>query len=688
MKRKKNYQIVPKFYFKRWTNKPFAIFNSIKKIIIILTLPFIYVNAMGQDTLNIEQCIVDGMMPLNYYDNNFKLIKYISSDEIQKAGVSGLAELLKFSASVDIRQRGMSDVQADVSLRGGNFDQVLILLNGIPVSDHQTGHYSLNLPVGIEQIERIEILRGPGQSQAGFNAYAGAINIITKKSNSSNLVFKDDFGQFGYRNSNLDLNLVQNNFFSSISIGQTTSDGYTENTDFKINRIFYNSFFTNKRSIVNFQTGFLSKGFGAYNFYTPVFPYQYDKLNTELASLKIIFRKSAFTHTLKLYGRRNQDKFELFREDANWYEHIGDFWIKNNTDTAKYVQNLYIPQVYYNGHNYHETYTAGANFSTNYKNFIFALNYSYFLINSNVLGDQAIYKKVPFEKNAIFTKRGEMQNISFSISDNITLDDLFNVAVAASVNYNSKFRFFYTFSVENSLKLNNYRIYALVNQGVRLPTFTDLYYQGPSNTGNPDLKPEKNTNYEIGFNFSKSMLDIDADVFYRNGKNTIDWVRKADTDKWTPMNYTELNTLGFEFSSKIQMNKFIKFVKNISLNYTFLHQTKNSYEYLSKYVLDYPIHSFSFNFVISPIKNMALSSSFIYRKRAGSMFVYDASGKPKETFFPDYSLLNLKLEYEYKNVKFYISAENVLNSNLYDISYLRLPGRWIKVGLSIPISIK
>ena len=91
-----------------------------------------------------------------------------------------MAEALQNVAGLDIRQRGVHGIQADVSLRGGTFDQVLILINGVKMADPQTGHHALNIPLNMDNIERIEILKGPAARIYGANAFAGAINIVTR----------------------------------------------------------------------------------------------------------------------------------------------------------------------------------------------------------------------------------------------------------------------------------------------------------------------------------------------------------------------------------------------------------------------------------------------------------------------------------------------------------------------------
>ena len=81
-------------------------------------------------------------------------------EEIENAPVQTIEDLLEYAMNVDVRQRGGQGVQADISMRGGTFEQVLVMLNGIKLNDPQTGHHTMDLPVSLEQIERIEVITG------------------------------------------------------------------------------------------------------------------------------------------------------------------------------------------------------------------------------------------------------------------------------------------------------------------------------------------------------------------------------------------------------------------------------------------------------------------------------------------------------------------------------------------------
>ena len=110
----------------------------------------------------------------------YRLVTEISREAIAALPATTVADLLQTLPGLDIRTRGANGAQADVSMRGGTFDQVMIMLNGACVSDAQTGHYAMNIPIPLSAIERIDVLEGAAASIAGGNAFCGAINIVTQ----------------------------------------------------------------------------------------------------------------------------------------------------------------------------------------------------------------------------------------------------------------------------------------------------------------------------------------------------------------------------------------------------------------------------------------------------------------------------------------------------------------------------
>ncbi|MDD2577437.1 MAG: Plug domain-containing protein, partial [Bacteroidales bacterium] len=193
------------FRFKRFANKSYSAYNSMHKIVSIGVLSFATLTcaaqkeavAQGKDTIKINQ-IADKNLdevviwasadePVNQVA---KIVTTITREEIGRLRPQSIQDLLSYAASVDIQTRGSHGVQADVSIRGGSFDQSAILLNGINISNPQTGHYSFDIPINISDIERIEILHSPSAIVYGASAFSGGINIITKKNIDNELSAK------------------------------------------------------------------------------------------------------------------------------------------------------------------------------------------------------------------------------------------------------------------------------------------------------------------------------------------------------------------------------------------------------------------------------------------------------------------------------------------------------------------
>ena len=180
--------------FRRWRSKSYSMFLTLKQTVNISVLSVAYLVSVPvttvagqQDTTEVkmqydlDEIEVTAQRSPALFSQVAQIISVIEKEEIEATSSQSIQDLLEYVAGVDVRQRGAEGVQADISIRGGTFDQTLILLNGINITDPQTGHHNLNLPVSIAQVERIEILEGPAARIYGPNAFSGTINIVTKK---------------------------------------------------------------------------------------------------------------------------------------------------------------------------------------------------------------------------------------------------------------------------------------------------------------------------------------------------------------------------------------------------------------------------------------------------------------------------------------------------------------------------
>jgi vitamin B12 transporter len=154
--------------------------NSILLIVALLAASYILNAQEGAKKEQLDSVIISSSRIHLPFKENSRTITVISSKDIMESTATNVAELLQQVAGVDMRCRGVNGMQADLYIRGGSFDQTLLLIDGIKVEDAQTGHHTMNMALPLEVIERIEIIKGPAARVFGQNAFTGAINIVTK----------------------------------------------------------------------------------------------------------------------------------------------------------------------------------------------------------------------------------------------------------------------------------------------------------------------------------------------------------------------------------------------------------------------------------------------------------------------------------------------------------------------------
>jgi iron complex outermembrane receptor protein len=561
-------------------------------------------------------------------------VQVITKKDIQSLPVRSVNELLSYVSGLDIRERGPFGAQADLSMMGAGFEQCLILINGVPMRDPQTGHHMLNLPVDISQIERIEVMNGTAGRIYGSNALAGAINIITSTPKAGTS-FVETFNATASSQEGFVANGIQamaafgkNRSQHSVSMGQFKTNGYRYNSANDQQRISYLGHYQLKRNnTLDIMAGHFKNSFGANGYYA--YPYDkdaFEEVNTSFVSAKanIVDQKNIWTFKPIVYARFNQDHYVFIKDNPSYYE---------NTHNSKAAG----VELHATRANKFGQLGLGAEGRTE-------------IIQSTNLGDHS---------RSFFNIYGEER---FMLGK-------FNTTLGVNAQYNTANGVSFFPGIETIRHFTNKSaIFANIGTGNRLPSYTELYYSDRSNTGNDSLLGEKARNVEVGFKkFGK--LNFTASGFYRSVYNAINYTRENDLDKWTPSNFTTVNFLG------VNANLHWQVCDNASLklNYTYLDaQLGTENDVQSKYALYHARHRVTFQYRQNITKTLSTNLTVRYTERfTGTNYtVFDFRGMWK---------LN-------ENITMNFDVTNLLDRKYIDQGYIEMPGRWFRVGFRFNIN--
>ena len=636
-----------------------------RKILLFISSMCLFSGVYPQQTIrNVELGEVEvSAERTKMYSDLGRVITTIEKIEIEKAAVRSIDDLLDFVAGIDVRQRGTNGVQADLSIRGGSFDQILVLLNGVNITDPQTGHYNLDIPVDISDVSRVEILHGSAARVLGPNAFSGSINIITNENHTGKIATQISAGSFGYLSQHVSGNYASEKFRVLGSASYKKSDGYITNTDFGIaNAYIQSGLRTSNSGNFDLQLAWQQKSFGANSFYSTTYPNQFEHTKTMFSALSWDLKTGNWNFNSQMYHRQHHDRFELFR---------------NFEGAEKFP--------WYNGHNYHQTDVAGGKFTTalawKWGKSTFGADIRNEHIFSTVLGDEILQPKpVPFESDVEFTKEANRLLLSAFFDHSITIHNWY-LSAGAAATHNRKFGSHLNGGTEAAYRFSDYsRMFIAVNSAVRLPTFTDLYYKSATQQSNPDLQPEKSMTLELGTRINPVRWTFSAVSFYRLGSNIIDWVKTADTEKWESRNITDVNALGIDLSYEF---RFINsFLKSAEMSYSFLHLDKKAETYDSKYALDYLKHKGVF--VLNHIIWSKLSAhwNLAYYDRSGNYFDYNAKQAAE---YKPYWMLNTKLMWKTQKITLFAEINNLLNQNYVEFGGISQPGINLNTGIRLTV---
>ena len=690
------------FFFRKFTRKKYAVLSTLQKIIHIsklitayslIVLPF-KVSAQS-DTLttskiiDLEEVEVIGQKNQILPGELSQLITVTTLSGMESAPSQSLTDILRFAGNIDIRQRGRIGIQSDVSIRGGSFDHSLIMLNGINISDPQTGHHSLNLPVETEAVQRIEILNGSAARIYGSNAFSGILNFITAPSEINSLIITSAIGEHGFYSSSTTLNLSLARTKNLLHYTNGFSSGYRKNTDFKKHSIFYQGIVNTRQGLFDFQFGYTDRAFGANGYYTPRFPDQYEENQVFFMAFSCESGEKIKIHP-QVYWRRHIDRFELFREGDNWYQILDSLTISNNPDNTQFDT-----ITWYTHHNHHINDVFGAQLTLTKKTKIGISTLGWHLRTENIISTN-----IGYDKGVVVPIR-RYEGQYYSLSDNRSVFDM---------HYQQSIRFHPIYFIGGLLvNWNSYlpdelnvfpgiesRVYFFntmygyvsYNYSQGLPTFTDLTYEDPNHQGNNELKPYSQHAFAGGLCFSEHHSDLLISYFYQTGKDVIDWVWFEDVYRFSPINLERYSGQGIELSALFHLEELSVlniFLDEIRINYTWIDMHKEVPGNVSKYFNIRQKGSAMLHKEF--LKRLLLAVNIGYTEREGYYLLYDHEADEYETHsFEPYWLVDLRISYQWKGLSLYAEATNLFDVEYIDAGSIFQPGRWITGGIKYKIT--
>lgn len=572
----------------------------------------------------VEEVFLQGkFLKSQIQESNFNL-QIISKSEIENLPAQTIEDLLQYFSGMDIRRRGANAVQTDVSIRGGSFEQVLILLNGIRMNDSQTGHNSMNIPVDLSSVERIEIVKGPAARRYGQGAYAGVVNIITKVSAENKVKINLQAGDFGTYEIGATSTFGNKTLKNLFQINRSASEGYRYNTDSDIVNIFYQNEYAIKNGSIGLQGGLSDKKFGANGFYaSPAATEQYEELQSSIVALKIHQKYDRFNVNSNLFWRRGQDMYLFNREKPEIY------------------RNMHI------GHNY------GIEGNASYES------------TMGLTGFGAELRREDLTSNNLGNQRRDVVQLFLEHHFSFFHHQLKLTPGISWANYSGVGNFFYP-GLDIGFNANDrHRFFGNIGRVNRLPSFTDLYYVSMTEKGNAQLTPENGWSTEIGYQYHKPFGGLKASVFFKQSKDAIDWTKENITDVWQAYNVGEISTKGIELEVNTTIPKFYN--TNFSINYTFLENEYHTKSQYSRYLIDNLKHQF-----IGRIQNKIGSKitneiSYRYLERVNSQ---------------SYHLIDEKLSFKLQKFEMFFLLNNITNTQYTEAFGVPMPGRWFHLGFT------
>jgi len=631
------------------------------KLSAYFTLVTSFAMAQDQNQLKtIEEIVISDTKFAQSKEKSGKIIEKITAKDLENKKGQSLAAVLSQVAGVEVAgSQSGTGKNLEYYIRGGRSRQVLIVIDGVPVTDASGIGFQYDLRLlPVEQIESIEIMKGAASTLYGSGAATGLINITLKKASKKEIE--------GTAYMNLGTQNVPN---QSKTSAQYFNQGFSVNgTKGSV------SYFTSLNSTENKG---ISEASGT--------DFETDYFSRVNAQQKIGIQ---FNSKFSLQAFTNYDRLKSSFDGGNFSDE------KANISLSEQFRVGFTPKYKYaKGElNFVTGFTNLERHYDTYSSFTSSVNNSYYKSRSlNV----DVFNKYNFSKIFFLILGTQFQFMDMqetSVYENISNSEAnFNVIdpYATAVYYSN-----FGLNINAGARLNKHNVYGNHTTFNFNPSYgfkktplrlissystayiTPSLYQLFSPYGNLKLKPEENTTIEVGFEtvLLNKKITINTVGFYREEENSYDFFTDLTTYESKYINNSKVVIAkGMETTLVIKPNSYL----SINGNYTFTQVA----EAQSKLI---PKHKVNVSIDVDFTKKTHWNAQYQYVAARNDAFFDNNTFETIKTTLGSYQLINTNFSIDVlpNRLSIFTAVTNILDKDFYENIGYSVRGRNFKLGLN------
>lgn len=548
----------------------------------------------------------------------------ITREDIQDSPADNLADLLAHAGGVHLLRRGAPGVQADAGIRGSSFEQLLVLVDGMPVQNPQTGHHNLNVPVPLAHIERIEIIKGPGALHHGGSTTGGVINILTRRPQQAEAGAGVSLGSHASRaiEGHYGTPAGASTHLLSARFSRTDGESAVRPSDADLRSALYTGQAEAGDARLAWGAGATHKEFGAWGFYSDAYPDARERIGTRLA-----------------WGEAR-----LVR--ADWQLASGLYW--------------------HNDHDLFSTRIGASEFVNRHHTRVFGLK-----ADARHDGGRGVtaagldLRQAAIDSSALAAHRRRQASLWLLRRQELGEDWRLELGLNR-VHYEGDGGWWLPSAALAWQFTPQWQAFASAARSARVPSYTELYMDTAANRGNPALQPERTRSAEAGIAGAFGDQQLSGALFRRSSDRLIDWARRPGEATWQAGNFPGYQVRGVELDWRWLPD--LPALHSLRLHWERLLPELDSGPLEVAYALQLPRHTLSAQLTMPLARALRLS---VHARR------------PSWTNQASATLADARLAWRGPRVELALDANNLFDRRPVESGFAPIPGRWFSLGVDV-----